>query len=290
MTINQLQYFQELAKTGHMGHSAEKLYISQPSLSISIAKLEEELGILLFERKGHRLILTQEGQLFLKHTEQILREIEEAKIHMQRLSWARETKIRLGCISPVMREYFPRQMQDFLARKENAEVEFEFATENTEELVRRLKNGIYDVLLCSVWEDEELRQVPVLSEPLVLISAAGKELPDSWEEVAKLPLIGYEENSSMDQYLRKISEEQGISFRFVYRGPTEAAIASLVEYGFGYAVIPWEEALLVSYKICRRPLPSGKYHRDIYLTTIKHHTVTGAAARFIHFCIDTGQG
>ena len=55
MTLNQLAYFQKLAETRHMGRAAEELLSSQPSLSGSMARLEEELGLVLFDRAGRRM-------------------------------------------------------------------------------------------------------------------------------------------------------------------------------------------------------------------------------------------
>ena len=72
MTLNQMSYFQTVAREGHMGRSAEKLLIAQPSLSVSMMKLEEELGVTLFDRHGHSLILTAEGKIFLRHVDRIL--------------------------------------------------------------------------------------------------------------------------------------------------------------------------------------------------------------------------
>ena len=61
-----------------MGQAAEKLFLSQPSLSASMARLEKELGVRLFDRRGHRMTLTGEGEAYLRHVERILREVDEA--------------------------------------------------------------------------------------------------------------------------------------------------------------------------------------------------------------------
>ena len=75
MTLNQLQYFYQAAKTQHFNHAADNLSISQPSLSRAIASLENELGVILFERMGRNVSLTKAGQIFLEHTEKILDDI-----------------------------------------------------------------------------------------------------------------------------------------------------------------------------------------------------------------------
>lgn len=69
MTLNQLRYFRVLAKTEHYTKAADALAISQPSLSRAIALLEEELGVLLFTRRGRNVVLTDAGRALLRYVE-----------------------------------------------------------------------------------------------------------------------------------------------------------------------------------------------------------------------------
>ena len=70
MTLNQILYFQKAARLENYHQAAEELYISQPSLSRSMAVLESELGVALFEKKGRGVTLTKAGQLFLERSEE----------------------------------------------------------------------------------------------------------------------------------------------------------------------------------------------------------------------------
>ena len=101
---------------------------------------------------------------------------------------------------------------------------------------------VYDLLLCSRSGDEEVEQVPLASEPIVVVAHRDAPPPPRrWAELARLPLIGYEENSVMDNTLQGIAEDHGTRFQFLYRAPTETAIVALVAHGLGYAVIAWSE-------------------------------------------------
>ena len=64
MTLNQLGYFYQAAVLQHFNQAAEKMNISEPSLSRSIAALEDELGVTLFEKRGRNVILTKAGEIF----------------------------------------------------------------------------------------------------------------------------------------------------------------------------------------------------------------------------------
>ena len=65
MTLNQLSYFYQAAVLEHFNQAAEKMNITEPSLSRSIAALEDELGVTLFEKRGRNVILTKAGEIFL---------------------------------------------------------------------------------------------------------------------------------------------------------------------------------------------------------------------------------
>ena len=86
MTLNQILYFQKVARLENYHQAAEELYISQPSLSRSMAVLESELGVALFEKKGRGVTLTKAGQLFLEHADRIAADCDVAVGKMQELS------------------------------------------------------------------------------------------------------------------------------------------------------------------------------------------------------------
>ena len=69
MTLNQILYFQKIANLENYHQAAEELYISQPSLSRSMASLENELGVTLFEKEGRGVTLTKAGRMFLEYAD-----------------------------------------------------------------------------------------------------------------------------------------------------------------------------------------------------------------------------
>ncbi len=79
MNLQQIQYFKVIAELEHYTRAAEKLLISQPSLSYAMSELELELGAPLFRKVGRGVTLTKYGKSFLQHAERSLRELEEGK-------------------------------------------------------------------------------------------------------------------------------------------------------------------------------------------------------------------
>ena len=77
--LQQLKYFKAVADVGKISEAAEKLFVSAPALSVSITRLEKELGVQLFDRTNNRILLNKQGEIFLKHVNQILDTLENAK-------------------------------------------------------------------------------------------------------------------------------------------------------------------------------------------------------------------
>ena len=86
MTLNQILYFQKIANLENYHQAAEELYISQPSLSRSMASLENELGVTLFEKEGRGVTLTKAGKMFLEYADRILTDCHIAVGKMREIS------------------------------------------------------------------------------------------------------------------------------------------------------------------------------------------------------------
>lgn len=83
MELQQLKYFKAVADIGKISEAAESLFVSAPALSTSISRLEKELGFPLFDRTNNRIILNLQGQIFLKHINQVFVSLESAKQELQ---------------------------------------------------------------------------------------------------------------------------------------------------------------------------------------------------------------
>lgn len=83
MELLQLQYFQELARSGHLSKTAEKLHIAQPSLSQTLKRLENELGTQLFDRVGKHIELNASGKTFLKYVDEALTALNNATLELE---------------------------------------------------------------------------------------------------------------------------------------------------------------------------------------------------------------
>lgn len=83
MKLSQLSYFRTVAELGKIKLAADALYISTPALSASIASLENELGVTLFDHTSNRIVLNQQGKIFLRYVNQIFYDLDCAKLELQ---------------------------------------------------------------------------------------------------------------------------------------------------------------------------------------------------------------
>ena len=102
MELQQLKYFKTVAAIGKISDAAEALFISAPALSTSIARLEKELGVKLFDRTSNRITLNAQGQILLKHVNQIFTNLENAKQELNQSLLHQGPHISLVSINSLM--------------------------------------------------------------------------------------------------------------------------------------------------------------------------------------------
>lgn len=112
MELLQLQYFLRLANCPHVTQTANELHISQPSLSATVKKLESELGVQLFLRKGRNIVLSPYGEAFRQYVEEAFLALENGKTVLERMRGAEDTGLRLGILSPYIWNELFRQFYE----------------------------------------------------------------------------------------------------------------------------------------------------------------------------------
>ena len=122
MEKNQLLYVVEVAKKQSITKAARELYITQPSLSNQIIKLENELGIKLFERKKHKIILTEAGENFIKFAERILNDFYKLEQLMKEYANLTKGSIKIGILPIFSALQLPEQLFEFKEKFPNIDI------------------------------------------------------------------------------------------------------------------------------------------------------------------------
>ncbi|TMU85104.1 LysR family transcriptional regulator [Bacillus sp. BHET2] len=288
MELLQLHYFQTVARLEHMTRAAEELRIAQPSLSKTISRLEEDLGVPLFERQNRQIKLNHFGKLFLNRVERVFMEINEGKREILEGMKVEEHTIRMAVTIPRV---LPDLIGAFL--KDNPHVRFQQFVHSMTEMKKQLKNGEIDFCISSIplGEDEDIVWEPLMTEEIFLIVPPGHRFEDRDEidliEVKDEPFIsmntGYGLRSLTDEFCLKAGFSPVISFE----GDEPGVIGDLVRQGLGIAFIP-----AISWMNRRNPFPhkirikNPTCQRTIGLGWSKRRHFTKTAKQFHPFMIN----
>lgn len=292
MTLNQLEYFQSVAKLQHFRQAAELLKISQPSLSRSMAALEQELNLVLFERQGRNVSLTKPGRVFLEHVNKILDEVHIAEYKMKQLAGS-GGHIDIAYVFPLANYYIPHTVRTFLDIDKNKNVTFSFNQTHTKDMVSGLKSDRHDVIFGSYVPDEpDISFVPILSQDMVVITPLSHPLTSqsevSCQVLTEYPLIGYDRYSGLGGFTNRFYKEHRMPVNIVCECPDENAIASLVAENFGIALVAHVDAISQnSVKII--PLSDTQLSHTVYMGYLKDKYQIPAVKRFIQFIKREGK-
>lgn len=238
MELLQLQYFQTVARLEHMTRAAEELQIAQPSLSQTIARLEEDLGVALFERKNRQIRLNEFGKVFLTRVERALTELNEGRREIKELVEDHDNQITLAVTIPRV---LPNLLGSFL--KQFPDVRFQQMLEAISSMKRQLENAEIDFCISSVpIEGEDIVWEPLMTEEIYLVvppkhrlaKRAQIHLTEVRDEAFISMNTGYGFRNLTDQFCK----EAGFVPNIAFEGDEPGVIGDLVNQGLGIAFVP----------------------------------------------------
>ena len=291
MNLPQLRYFVELAHTQHFTRAAERLCITQPSLSHAITQLETELGVPLFERTGRVTALTRYGEQFLTCVQQALTTLDEGVDALQRVARG-EGLIRLGLLRILGVEFVPSLAARFLTANPDKDIRFTFNTGVTQQLLEGLLENRFDLVFCSQPPAElRLTAVPVGRQDLVLIVPRSHPLASlhtvDLADTLSYPQIYFSKGSGMRDVVDGLFAQIGGSPQIAYETEEDQVIAGLVSQGFGISVVPYMELLLrLDVKILQISRPV--WERNFYLVSNDRFYLPPAVRQFRQYVLDGG--
>lgn len=167
MNLRDLKYVIAVAESHHFGKAAERCFVSQPTLSGQIKKLEEELGVVIFERSNRSVEITPIGAEIIDHARRIM---EQADV-IQQLAQASQDPLagplRIGAIPTLSPYLMPLILMPLKAR--HPKMKLVLSEEMTETLLQRLRNHEIDAaLLATAVDEQDLEEMPLFDEPFWL--------------------------------------------------------------------------------------------------------------------------
>ncbi|EGL17150.1 MULTISPECIES: LysR family transcriptional regulator [unclassified Paenibacillus] len=238
MELLQLHYFLAVARLEHMTEAARSLHVTQSSLSKTIQRLEEDLGVPLFDRTGRKLRLNEFGSRFLRRTERALFELKQGKQEMRDLSGLEPSTLELAVttastLPPILREF----------RKKMPDIQFHVQMLATQEMVTLLHRGEVDFCLSSPpIEGEDIECQIVCIDPILVAIPKGHRLADrssvSLTELRDEWFVGVKRGYGTRDLVDSVCNSVGFAPKYVYEGDEPARLSALVEAEIGIAFLP----------------------------------------------------
>lgn len=242
MELKQLEYFLAVCEELHFTRAAEKLGISQPSLSQQIRALEYEMGTPLFDRIGKKTSITKAGQILKKHSQNIFLEIEMCRTAFSELNGLQRGKLEIGALLTVVNYLLPTAVLEFHAHYPKVELSvLGMRTGDIREATLQNKLDL-GILALPADDHEDLHFVPLYTEELALAVPAQHELAGSsivsLGVLETVPSILLPDNF----YLRKIIDQScsqlGFSPKPILEMSTMESIINMVKKDAGVTVLP----------------------------------------------------
>lgn len=219
MNLSQLYYFRKLAELQHYTNAAKELYITQPSLSDSIAALEKELEVSLFQKDGRNVKLTKYGEEFYQYVSASLSELERGITLMKKHSGHVSGTVDIGCIPTLLGDFLPDAIGHYTTK--NPLTKFNIYQGMSLEVINGVKSGKYDLGFCSKSDYEsDLVFVPIIAQELVAIVNTKHPLAHkkavSLEELKYHSLTTYRDSIPIGKTIRALLKKKGVDASFSY--------------------------------------------------------------------------
>lgn len=285
MELLQLQYFLTVARMEHVTEAARSLHVTQSSLSKTIQRLEEDLGVPLFDRTGRKLRLNEFGSKFLCRVERALFELEQGKLELRDLSNPEHGTLELAVTTAST---LPNILREF--RKKRPDIQFHVQMLATQEMVTLLHRGEVDFCLSSPpVQDDDIECQIVFIDPILVAVPRGHRLADrssvSLTELKDESFVGVKKGYGTRDLVDAICESAGFAPTYVYEGDEPARLIQLVEAEIGIAFIP-STARDSREQISYLRVENHELVREIALLWHKSRYISRAAQEFREVVVD----
>ena len=290
MEIRQLQHFLAVAEELHFGRAAQRLHISQPPLSQSIRKLEDDLGVRLFVRSSRSVALTPGGEFLVGEARAIVDRVGEARRAVERVGRGEQGELRVGVVGPALEGPLPGVIRAF--GQENPLLRVALRQATSAEQIDALEAGSLDVgvlrphrqslrgLRHALWRSERYALALPDDHPL---ARTGADLSDLNGET--LILFPREAHPTLHDAILAALHAAGacpeLLFAALLKHPTEALVAA----GMGVALMPESMADAARPGVAYVPI-RGELPLVEYVLAWNPANETPQGARFIEAMLD----
>lgn len=245
MTLNELRYIVAVSRELNFHRAAERCFVTQPALSLAIQKLEEELGVKLFERKKNDISLTIVGEAIVEQAARVLDEADKIKQLARQGSSPLVGVVRLGVIYTVGPYLLPELIP--ILRQNAPEMPLEVEESTTTSLESQLRNGLVDVIVIALpFEMPSIETMPLYDEAFVVVVP----VDHSWanrqhvaaEELAQEKVLLLNSGHCFSNQVTQACPELARNGQ-VLQGNSLETVRNMVASNLGITVLPMSAAM-----------------------------------------------
>lgn len=242
MNLRDLRYLVAVADHLHFGRAAEACFVTQPTLSTQLKKLEQELGVVLVERNPRQVLLTPPGELVVERARSMLAEADDIRAIARRAQDPESGTLRLG-IFPTLAPYLlPHVVHSVHDRFPN--LELLLVEEKTDVILHRLRQGELDAAVLALpVADDGLHVESLFTEDFLLAvpashPMAASEAPVDVSVLATLDLLLLEEGHCLRDQALEVCRLSGAAERRGFRASSLETLRQMVGAGVGATLLP----------------------------------------------------
>lgn len=277
--------FYVVAKNNHMTRASEELHISQPAISQSIKKLEDQLGGALFLRSNKGMELTEEGKMFYEYVKGALELINNAENEFTSFKDLSKGEIKIGCSATLTKLVLMDVLKDF--HKEYPNININITNGLTKDLLNDLKLGKLDLVIYNESNIKEtnlnLEKIKELKQGFIYNDEFYKDNINSFEDLNNYPLILQKNESNSRKLLDHIALENNVKLIPSMEVVSQDLITEFtnIGLGIGFSIIDLAKRNFSNLKELNinKKIPNI----NIYLATNKSVSLTFASKMFIKY-------
>lgn len=289
MELRQLKYFVRIVEIGSVTRASQSLHVAQPSLSLQISRLEEELGKKLLMRSVRGVTPTEAGAAVYKQAQLILKQVDATQLIAQQADVGPAGRVAIGLPWTVSTVLGLNLLQEIRTRFKS--VRLEVMEGPSSMLASLLAQGKLDLsVLFDTSADAGLRMKPLVAESLMLVGARGTlkgRTANTLADVAALPLLLLSRPNGIREEIERQWAAQGLKPQVVAEINAPALLIEAVRAGLGFSVLPscaMEDSLHRG-ELDTVELEGGTLTRTVYLSTSRLFELT-LATEYVHGVVE----
>lgn len=287
MELTQLEFFIRVVEEGSFSKAADRVFRTQPAVSIAIRRLEEEIGAPLFDRSQKTPALTEAGQVVHDYAQRILALRDQARESVAELRTLKRGRVRIGANESTSLYLLPHVILSY--REQHPEVRVEIYRHNSDDLPREvLERNVDFALTASEPIDRDLEAFPLLKDDLVLIMNPDHPLAKreslTVKELGKETFLAHNVRTASRNKVIDVFAQHHTPLNITLELATVETIKRFVQLKIGLAFVP---RMCVAEELERGTLASVPvrgltYHRNIWAVHRRHMTFSHAAQAFLN--------